>query len=522
MNSNFRCDRFLKHDERGSATIWSIFWTVVFLFLAGVAIDVSNAYRFKSALQATADASSLGGMRAYKHEQSYQGYTGDTVVQTEDYRGTQVASALAAVNMRGSHNGTVVPVSNITFGRWDGSAFDPTGTPVNATSVVAVRTDGNSNELPTFILGRFGLQSSWDVGATSVTEAFFSDCPSQEGLMAGGGLQIASNNLFQGNLCLHGEEYIDLNNNNEFYANAAGNLPELSFGVPGAVCSGFDDCQTEGFTNVTVNNVNLTESMIDGPAIRMPDVPGMIDDIQTVIANPAAYAGESDGRNHYIPKNLVTNPDRTTGATAILETPVLPPSSDLPPGVTASIVNGVVRIPMSKTQFQTAVENAGTTPLPTNAIYEVTSGCTSGNRRLDLDDAVTIRDIVLVTSCRVSFSNNISFLNSTLLTTYDGVNDAIHGSSGVNLGGGTCADATDGSLFVATDADVNFAASLTMSNSQIIAGTDVDIAAQPSGMEGVTILAANDIRVTSGGEWRGCPNTSDAEPVVAFSYRLVY
>ena len=204
-----------------------------------------------------------------------------------------------------------------------------------------------------------------------------------------------------------------------------------------------------------------------------------------------------------------------------METPVLPTYS-WPPGVTPAIVNGVVRASVNKTQFEGMVANAAAAPLPANVIYTVNGGCSSGNRRLDLDDPVTIRDVVVVTSCRVQFDSNISFLESTLVSTYDGNNAAIHGSAGVQLGGGTCADATDGSLLVATSADVDFAASLNVRNSQIIAGADVDIAAQPSGMEGVTILSAADIRLTSNGEWQGCPNTSDASPIAAFSYRLVY
>jgi len=512
---------FVANDE-GSATVWSLFWTLIFLFLAGVSIDTSNAYRFKSALQMTADASSGGAILGYLNEAKYVQYSGDTSNRTGAYRGSAIALDLATHNMSVARNGTVINAGNVTFGRWDGTSFDPTGTPVNAAQAVAQRTGSNSNALPTLLLGRFNILQSWDVGATSVTEAFFHHCPSQEGIMAGGGLQIASRNLFQGDLCLHGEDYIDLNNNNEFRANSAGEVPGLSYGPPGAVCSGFGNCQTSGYTNVTSGNINLTADMIDGPSTRMPDVDAMITDIQTVLADPAAYAGESDGRNHYIPKNLVTNPNRAQGEAAVLETVSVPAPADLPTGASASIVNGVLRIAMSKSAFQSAVQNAPTLPLPPNAIYDIQTGCASGNRRLDLDDTVTLTDIVVVTSCRVRFSDDITFQNSTLLTTYDGNNSAIHGSSGVQLGGGTCGDATNGSTLIATSADIDFAAGFQMNNSQIIAGEDVDIAAQPNGMQGTSILAAHDIRLTSNGEWQGCPFNASANPVAAYTYRIVY
>ena len=40
-------------------------------------------------------------------------------------------------------------------------------------------------------------------------------------------------------------------------------VPGISSGAQdGEMCSGFGNCQTEGFTNVVGHNVGLTESMI--------------------------------------------------------------------------------------------------------------------------------------------------------------------------------------------------------------------------------------------------------------------
>ena len=515
---------FLFRDEDGSATVWSLFWTLIFLFLAGISIDTSNAYRFRAALQATADASSVGALMGYIDEDKYQTYTGDLIPQTATHRGTELATVLAGINMVSSRNGTVVANSNVTFGRWVGGAFSAGATPTNAAQVRALRTGANSNELPTLLLGRFGILSSWDVGATSVAQAYFRGCPggNDEGIIAGGTLQIASGNLFQGNLCLHGDERVDMNSNNDFQPNAAAEMPAVSYGPGGEMCSGYGNCQTDTYDNVTAHNDNLTSSMIVPEALVMPDVHGMIGDIEMVLADPAAYAAVGDGRNHLIPPSLLTNPDRALGEAAIFETPLLAdPATELPIGATQQVVGGVLRIEMSASGFETAVQNANIRPLPANAIYDISLGCTSGNRKLELNANVVIEDVVISTPCRVTFDGDITFRNSTLFSTYDGNNPAIHGSSGSTIGGGTCADGSDGSYLIAAMADVDFAAGLSVNNSQIISGADVDIAAQPNGMEGASILAANDVRLTSLGEWQGCPGSADNYRLQAYSYRIV-
>ena len=523
---------FLSQDEEGSATVWSLFWTLIFLFLAGISIDASNAYRFKSALQMTADASSVGGILSYMSEGTYQNYTGDVSPRSGIFRGTEAATLLASTNMGTTRNGTVVPAGNVEFGRWDGGSFDPAGSPIDAVRVRAVRTSSNSNQLPTLLLGKFGIISSWDVGATSIAEAYYARCfgGTDEGLMAGATLQIASNNEFRGDLCLHGEERVDINNNNEFSQNDDGDVPGISSGAGGEVCSGFGNCQTEGFTNVVGHNVGLTETMISLGSLVMPDVGGIMDGVMSAVNNPLIAAQESDPNNHYLPPNMLTEDslDREPGEQAYLETiPVLdtttlPIGFPLPgePGYDES--SGVIRVTMTKTGFEAAVANHNSRPLPSNVVYVVDAGCETGNRRMDLDDPVVLSDMVIVTRCRVQFSNNIRFEESTLISTYTGTNAAVHGSSGVVIGGGNCADGSMGSQIIARNADIDFGAGLVVNNSNLITGADIDIAAQPNGMQGAMLLASNDVRVTSNGEWMGCTGDADNFAFRAYSYRLVY
>ena len=61
----------LARDERGSATIWNIFWFPWFAIMGGLAIDSTNAYRHETILQSTADVSALAA--AWELPEDYLG-----------------------------------------------------------------------------------------------------------------------------------------------------------------------------------------------------------------------------------------------------------------------------------------------------------------------------------------------------------------------------------------------------------------------------------------------------------------
>ena len=201
-------------DESGVSTIWSIFWTIIFIITAGLAIDTSNAYRFRSALQATADSTSLSAAMAYRDRPYYEAYTGSYDAATAEDRGREVGKQIALSIMGTTMNGTVVSDSEIEFGNWNRDAspqFNSAIQPINAVKVTAKRTRDTSNQLETIFLGLFGGLQSFDVGAVSVTEFYQPECVSREGVMAGNTLNIASNNTYRGDLCLFGKNYVDMN-----------------------------------------------------------------------------------------------------------------------------------------------------------------------------------------------------------------------------------------------------------------------------------------------------------------------
>ena len=52
---------FLHEDQRGSVSIWNLFWLVAFLAIMGLAVDISAAMNTKARLQTVADAASHAG-----------------------------------------------------------------------------------------------------------------------------------------------------------------------------------------------------------------------------------------------------------------------------------------------------------------------------------------------------------------------------------------------------------------------------------------------------------------------------
>ena len=107
MASIIRPVRSFASDKEGSATIWALFTTLIFLAFMAFVIDMANAYRFRAALQAVADASSTAGLVAYNDEQQYKDVTGDGVINSDDrtYIGSPHPDFTAAFNANLNYKG---------------------------------------------------------------------------------------------------------------------------------------------------------------------------------------------------------------------------------------------------------------------------------------------------------------------------------------------------------------------------------------------------------------------------------
>lgn len=480
-------------DERGVSTVWSIFWSLTFLITAGLVIDASYAYRTRIALQATADSAAIGAVMAYREREYYETFTG-----SESYdralRARTVAD-LIATQIMGSSNGDVLTPDNIVLGHWDGVAFSATPNPgqgINAAKITTLRTTANDNQLPTLLLGAFGVFDSWDVGAVAIAESYLPQCFQKQGIFAVGGVDLQTQTEIIDYTCLHGEEFVDMQSGNVFGGNTIVSAPTdgqlTGTGTMEAIFA-----QNEGLEDVWTN-----QSLI----------PKIIQDFDT-IAQTVSYPDSAHPEDlaQYLPDYV--KPDPVSGRYA--DNTVQYPSAAAFEAVMAEKTKGV------------PVEQ----PLAPGSIHLVP--CADPGQIVYLNRAQRMEEVILVTDCRLQFSEKMYVANSMIVSlnpmgsTTEGVTGsewAISGSAGTAFGSGDCA--TENGTVIMAEGDMRFAASLGLMKTQMISKYDIHVAADFDGLNGSYIVAGGDVKVASLGAVGNCWDYVPDNRIMQPYYRLVY
>lgn len=165
--------------------------------IAGVAVDVANAYRVRAQLQATADAAALAAiLRIGDPDQA-----------------RAAAQQLARINMPVEVNGEVLPVALVELGQWEpdaGRFVKRDDGPYDAVRVTAKRGDDGGIAVPTFLLGLLN-NKTWIVAASS-TAVYRPTSAGPAAHLCGGGLimsehdlQMGGGNTLTDGICVHGE-----------------------------------------------------------------------------------------------------------------------------------------------------------------------------------------------------------------------------------------------------------------------------------------------------------------------------
>ena len=149
----FRRVAELPRDDGGAMGVLVAIGIVVLMGIAALAVDMGYAYATKTRLSAAADAAALAA-----------------VSQLPDTTAAQ-ATALDYVekNLPAAQNGTVVAAADIAMGYWDSATrtFASGGTPVNAVSVTARRSQDNGNPLGLLFARVMGFAET-DISTTSL------------------------------------------------------------------------------------------------------------------------------------------------------------------------------------------------------------------------------------------------------------------------------------------------------------------------------------------------------------------
>ena len=252
--------RGIIRDESGSATIWSLGMTVLFLLVGGLAIDVGNAFRVRHLLQTTADSAAHAGV---------QDVTTEAAAET-------LAVSFAEANMPSASFGTVLEPANILVGTWNANTriFTQTMADPDAVRVMTQQTEASGNPVATFFLKLANFQL-WNIGTTATAQQFYRKCH-HDGMLAGGVVQIASNNSFVDFYCIHGEQGVQVSSNNSFETGVSVSMYDLGdFQMPGsgfATNAGLQQALSEDFIQPTLANqaASIAAALANPSSIYQP------------------------------------------------------------------------------------------------------------------------------------------------------------------------------------------------------------------------------------------------------------
>ncbi len=143
----------------------------------------------------------------------------------------------------------------------------------------------------------------------------------------------------------------------------------------------------------------------------------------------------------------------------------------------------------------------------------------SGNKKLTIDNNVTLKKVVVMTNCTVNFSQNDK-LEDVVIGTTNTADDSINWSSGFQIGrDDTCA--TGGGAQLLTMGGMKSAAALMAFGAQLLAIKSINFTANADGIEGASFISGDTVSGTSNMSMGFCGSGMEQNFEVDY-YRLAY
>jgi len=451
------CRKFLD-DEQGAGTIMGLLWFMLLVGITGMAVDVTDGFRSKTMLQATADAAALAGAIDLPDEA--------TVVAT--------AVAYSDTNMATDDYGTVLLDADVDIGSWDASThiFTVGTTLPDAVRVRTRRSIENNNPAPVNFLRIIGLMN-WNVTTYAIAQRFIPACLLNDGLVARGIVDLSSNNKFVDDICIHGQEGVNMQRNNSFEPGVKVSMPDMDNDL--VLPSGNMD-GNPGLEAV------LREQSLD---------PRMVNHIDEIMADLMMM------EDYVTPEYIDTD-------VAMIEEDANFDFSDLVDGGVYHIVcesNQLVSIP-----DYTVLDNVA-----------IVADC-----RISVGSDVQMTDVVLAS---LSGGNNgaSKAVGSNLNSGRGGAGVE---SANIRFAANSVLGADDncapgGGVQIFSNASVSFSSGTTYNGVQIVAAGDVNLGARIEGINGLNVQAGHDITMTSNNAIGLCTGGTPQLFTVDY-YRLVY
>jgi len=445
-------------DESGAYTVWSLVWFSLYVAIGGLAVDMTDAYRTQSLLQATGDASSLAAVMSLPDEAD----------------GRSQAIAYSKDNMLQNNNGTVLRGSDVTFGTYEIATrtFTPGDTSnmnfekPDAAMVLTRRAAANENPLATNFLRIIGL-TDWDVNTASIAIKYVPECI-RGGFVAYNRVDTNSNNYYFNNICIHGQNLVDDNGQN---------------------------CAVE------VQNGGTFDP---GVIVSMPNKPDLCRLPQVYNNNTGLEAAHTEGDVY--PADVAKLEEIIDGLTDLVtvDNPYLP--SYITASSVTQINNSYAGPYVAGEVYYATCQGGNDLTLPSNTTIEdvvIVSEC--GIRS---DTGLTLTNVAIGSK---GVGNGQDPLAS----------HQINFASQPNLGSTTFCATGDGGVEIYAYASAHIAAGTVASGLRVVVGGDLELTAQVD-ILGVSAQAGNDIDHTSNGDAGLCPNGTLPPGVFAWHHRLVY
>jgi len=428
-----------RDDERGVGSTFAIFMAIICITVGGLAVDTSNAWQMRQRLQTTADVAAHAGALALAYPSLYVGATPNSE-----------AIEVAGINMPSTRFGTVLRPQDIVIGRWNtatrvmdtGSAFP------NAVQVTTRLDDTNGNPVGTFLIKLIGF-SYWQISSVAVAAIDVRDCH-RDGLIAGGIVDMTSNNSFLNGMCVHGQQGVEMNSGNFIdYENGV----RISMPDPRPITEGgMLDVKGNGNTGV---NESLGEAFIEPLLAQESTILNLIADL--------------------------SNPNY----------------DDLP----AYIIN-----PLVNRQTLSNANRFSMAMLLPNTINIITCGNGQASK-ISIPGGTTVSNMIIIADCPIEFGQDSRIENGVFMTTSRDAN-SFKGANNVRLGIADNCAVGGGAQFV-TLGGINFASAMEYHGSQAIAGGDIHLAAGVRGLSGIAVQAAGNISVTANNVMGACSGGVD-------------
>lgn len=460
-----------RDDESGIATAWAMSWLILCFAIAGLSIDVTNAWKVKQFLQSTADvAAHAGAVELGEHDNA----SILAAVQVE-------ANAYAFENMNPGQFGDVLIENDIHVGFWDNDAgtftelvSGDTEEP-NAVYVITRQdgTDGASNSVGTFFL-KFVWKNAFTVSSSAIVERFMSICE-RDGMFAFNDTNFSAQQHLTDDYCIYGANGITFAQQNTFDAGTV------------AMTNNLNNCGPSSTSCTNAHNNGIEEALKQG---RISN---------SKVANIQTYITElQNPYSEYQPDYIDTN--------ALV---IKIPSADFDASTLEAGRIYVVRCSNGQ-NLDLGVPSAGG-----NGNGNAGGGGSAA--------AITKSEFVLVgLGCDFVFDTSVQYEDAMFLTTATG-NQTISGSAGVVLGrDDSCTQG--GEVVAITAGSVHFSAKLEAYDVEFIIADDLHLASNgnaDSVHTGSNFYVGGDVRVTSQHTFAGCNGTTVPPFDPKYSFRIV-